>query len=168
MAATVELRSYHGADGSETGSDVNGSSIRFKMADNDTVDANDPIPVPPTGTTYSWLKNLQLYATATPANTINNLKFYTDGSNGYGTGVGLVAKTSSSYVDPVANEDTQLGGATDAFTYTSGSPLSITGSLSNPSTGAIGHFVVLQMTVGSTATQGPTGSESLTISWDES
>lgn len=168
MAATVELRSYHGASGSESGADVAGSGIRFKVADNDTVDANNPIPVPAAGTNNSYIKNLQLYVTATPSNTINNLKFYTDGSNGYGTGVALNAKTSATYVDPVANGTTALTGTADAFTYTSGSPLSISGSISNPSTGALGDFVVLQMAVGTTATQGTTGSETLTFSYDES
>lgn len=168
MAATVELRSYHGSSGSESGTDVAGGSLRFKQADNDTVDANNPVPVPAAGTNYSWIKNLRLFATTTPSNTINNIKFYTDGANGLGTGVTLNVKTSATYVDPVANEDTVLSSTTDAFTYTSGSPLSVSGSLSNPSTGAIGDFVVLQIAVGTTASAGTSGSETLTMQYDES
>lgn len=168
MPATVLLKSFHGASGSESGADVAGGSIRFKLADNDTVDANNPIPVPAAGTNYSYLKNWRLSASTTPANTINNLKFYTDGSNGYGTGVALNVKTSATYVDPVANGTTVLSGTTDAFTYTSGSPLSVAGSISNPSTGDFGDYVVMQMAVGTTAVQGTTGSESLTMSYDES
>jgi hypothetical protein len=168
MAATVEIRSYHGASGSETGTDVAGGSIRFKQADNDTVDANNPVPVPAAGTNYSFIKNFRFHAVTTPSNTINNLAFYTDGSNGYGTGVALNVKTSATYVDPVANGTTALTGTTDAFTYTSGSPLAITGSVSNPTTGAFGNFVVAQIAVGTTASQGTSGSESLTWSFDES
>lgn len=92
MAATVEIRSFHGAT-PDSGTNVASGSIRFKAADNDTVDANNPLAIPAAGTIYSYLKQLRFYAATTPSNTINNLKFYTDTANGFGTGVGLGAKT---------------------------------------------------------------------------
>jgi hypothetical protein len=57
-----------------------------------------------------------------------------------------------------------LGNA-DAFTYTSGSPLSVTGTTST--TGQFGDRVVYQITVGTTATGGATGSETLTWKYDD-
>lgn len=241
MAATVEIRSFHGAT-PDSGTNVASGSVRFKQADNDTVDANNPIPIPAAGTNYSFVKQFRFYAATTPANTINNLKFYTDGANGFGTGVGMTASAPAAYagtatsgtttsltdsganfgtevvgmvleitggtnsgqsrritvrnsatqvtvasafpsaidatsvyriayVDPVNLGSSQLNGGTgqtDAFTYTSGSPLSVAGSINNPSTGAFGDYVRCQMSAASTASQGTTPTENLTFSYDES
>jgi len=240
MAATVEIRSFHGAT-PDSGTNVASGSIRFKAADNDTVDANNVLVIPTSSSIYSYLKQFKWYATSTPSNTINNLRFWTDGANGFGTGVSLAAGTFTTktgtatsgttttltdsgasfpgsnglagyvleitsgaqsgqakrissntgtqitvasafsgaidntsvyrvwYVDPVNLAQTQLTGlTTSAFTYTSGSPLSVSGSISNPSTGVFGDPVQLQMAVASTATQGTTPSETLTFAYDES
>lgn len=169
MAATVQIISLHGATGS-TETQVDGGTCRFKAADNDTADANNPLVVPGAGSIYSYVKQLRLKCTVTPSNTINNVKFYSDGANGLGTGVGITGKTFAfgSYVDPTVQQQTQVAGTTDIFTYTSGSPLAVTGTLSNPSTGFISDVVLLQMSVASTAGQGTTPSETGTFSYDES
>lgn len=166
MPATVQIISYHGATGT-TETQVDGGNMRFKQADNDTVDAVNPIPVPGAGSNYSYIKQVRLKATTTPANSISNIKAYMDGANGLGTGVSLNGKTSASYTDPSSQGTTVLSGTADMFTYTSGSPLSITGSLTNPSTGGIGDYLVMQMAVTTTATQGNTGAETLTMTYDE-
>jgi hypothetical protein len=170
MAATVNITSYHGySAGSPTSNNnVDGGSLRFKVADNDTADANNPIPIPAAGTNQSWIKQLRFNAATTPSNTINNLKFYTDGSNGFGTGVALNVKTTATYTDPSAQGTTALTSTTSAFTYNSGAALSVTGSINNPSTGAFGDYIVMQMAVSSTAGPGTTPSETLTFSYDES
>lgn len=167
MAATVKITSHHGSTGSTT-NDVDGTSIRYKQADNDTVDANNPIPIPGAGTNYSYFKQMRFNCTVAPSNLINNLKFYTDGANGLGTGMDLLCKTvaSASYVDPVANASTLVTGQSSAFTYTSGSPLAVTGSTS--ATGEFGDYVGTQFSVASTAGQGTSGSEVITFSYDES
>ena len=170
MAATIEIRSYHEAGGGnpDSGTDVAGGAIRFKQADNDTVDANNPIPIPGAGTAYSFLKQLRFYAASSPSNTINNLKFYTDGTNGLGTSTGLNAKQETAWTNPVTLGAADMTGGTDAFTYTSGAALTVTGTISNPTTGAFGNYVKLQMTVGTGAAQGTTSSETVTYSYDES
>lgn len=166
MPATIEIRSFHGAS-PDSGTNVAGGSVRFKQADNDTVDLTNPIPVPTAGTNYSWIKQFRFYAATAPANTINNLKFYTDGANGYGTGVDLRVKTNASYTDPVAQASAQLAGTSTAFGYTTGSPLAVAGSINNPSTGAFGDYVQTQMSVASTSVQGTTPSENMIYSYDE-
>jgi len=88
MAAVVEIRSFHGAS-PDSGTVVSLGTLRFKVADNSTVDANNPIPIPGAGTNYSFIKQLRLVCTTTPSNLLNNLKFFTDGTNGFGTGVTL-------------------------------------------------------------------------------
>jgi len=166
MAATVELRSYHDATGA-SGTDVAGGNIRFKQAINDTVDANNPIPIPGGGENYSYIKHLQLYATAAPDNAINNLKFYTDGSTPlFGTGCVLYVANNTAYTNPATQVDGYYGGYT-ALGYTSGAPLSVSGSI-GAATGAIGDWTVLQLGVDNSAGQGTTGSEVLTFSFDES
>jgi hypothetical protein len=166
MAATIEIRSYHGAT-PDAGTDVAGGSVRFKQADNDTADANNPVPVPAAGTNYSFLKQFRFYASVTPDNTIDNMNFYTDGANGYGTDVNLNALTDSGYTDPIAL-GAASGGGSDAFGYTSGSPLTVSGSINNPTTGAFGHYLKLQITVGTSATQGTKSGETFTFEYDES
>lgn len=240
MPATVNIVSAHGTTGAT--SNVDGSSIRFKLADNDTVDSNNPVPIPAAGTNYSYVKQLRFSCGGGLSGTLNNLRFYTSGS--FGTGVGLrarskdvwgapgsdklaastgntslilqgagtpgwttdewagyvvqiVAGTSSgdyrrittntssaltvssafsstpdnttqyriAYFEPVNNAATQVSGTADAFTYTSGSPLSFTGSTTT--TGAFGNFVTLQLSVGSTASPGATSSVTLTFVYDE-
>lgn len=166
MPATVQMISQHGTTGT-TETQVDAGNMHFKQADNDTVDALNPIPVPAAGTNYSYIKQVRLKATTTPANSLSNINFYTDGANGLGTGVSVNVKTSASYTDPASQGTTALTGTADAFTYTSGSPLSISGTLSNPSTGLFGDYLVMQMAVGTTATQGNTASETITMTYDE-
>lgn len=167
MPATVNIVSHHGAAGA-TQTNVDGGSVRFKLSDDDTVDANNPIAIPTGADVYSYIKQFRFSAGTTPSNTINNLKFYMDGANGFGTGVSLNVKTSASYTNPLTQTTTALGSTASAFTYTSGSPLSVTGSISNPSTGLFGDYIQMQMQVANTATQGTTGSETATFQYDES
>lgn len=168
MAATVVITSHHGTTGAST-NDVDGTSIRYKQADNDTVDANNPIPIPGAGTNYSWIKHMRFNCTVAPANAINNLKVYSDGASGLGTGMDLLCKTvaSGSYVNPVSNAATLVTGQTSVFTYTSGSPLAVTGSIA-ATTGEFGDYLLSQFSVASTAAQGTSGSEVITFSFDES
>lgn len=168
MAATVVITSHHGTTGATT-NNVDGTSIRYKQADNDTVDANNPIPIPGAGTNYSFIKQMRFNATVAPANAINNLKVYSDGGNGLGTGMDLLCKTVvvGSFVDPVANASTLVAGQTSVFTYTSGAPLAVSGSIA-ATTGEFGDYLLSQFSVTTTAGQGTSGSEVLTFSFDES
>lgn len=168
MPAVVEIVSHHGAAGA-TQADVAGTSIRFKVADNDTVDANNPIPIVAATTSRSWIKQFRYKTTTAPSNNINNLKLYSDGANGLGTGQDIKAKTNASYTDPIANGTTALGaggGLASLFTFTSGSALAVTGSTTT--TGLFGDYVQTQYEVLDTATQGTSGSEVMTFAFDES
>ena len=169
MAATVEIRSYHeaGGDTPDSGVDKAGGTVRFKAADNDTVDANNPIVIPGGGTAYSFLKQFRYYAATTPTNSLDNLKFYMDAANNYGTGISLQCKQAAAWTNPVTLGSADATSCTDAFTYTSGNPLAITGSWSS-GTGPFGNYLKVQLTVANTAPQGTTASESITFSYDES
>lgn len=164
MVATVLIGEKNGAGGTFT--DKTSGTIRFKNADNATVDTANPMVVPTSGTDYSYEKWLRLKIGATgPDTSISNLKFYTDGSNSFGTGVSLFAKAVSAFATPA--EPTATTGFTNAFTYTSGAPLSLGAGPYSTINTEIGDHCVLLMTVADTASPGTTPSETLTFSYDE-
>lgn len=162
MAATVQIIEKNGAGGTPT--DKTSGTIRFKNADDSAVDLNNPMVKPPSGTDYSFEKWLRLNVTGGTYTQITDIVAYMDGSSGLGTGVGLYAKAVASYATPA--EATSASGYTDAFTYTSGSPLSL-GAGPYTSTGEKGDHLVMMLTVASTASGGLTPSETLTVAWSE-
>jgi len=180
MAATVTIRRWTGSAGGPTKTDITGINTRANAEDtHTTAGTSNPIQIPAAGTNYSYWVSTQLSADTSPAGTINNIKWYTDGSNGMGTGITVKMNTASAYVQATGTPGTSgnilntgnhasLAGVTsDAFSFTSGSPKSVTGTISNPSTGDIGHQVVYQIEVASTAGPGPANSEQFTWRYDE-
>lgn len=161
MAATVLIREKNGAG--ETATDKTSGTVRFKNADNATVDLVDPMVVPTSGSDFSFEKWLRMNFTGTFTQ-VSNLKFYTDGSSGFGTGVNTWAKAVASYATPA--EATATTGYANAFTYTSGSPLSL-GAGPYTATGDNGSYLVSMLEVASTASQGLLTSETFTFAWDE-
>lgn len=162
MAATVQIVEKNGAGGTPT--DKTSGSIRFKNADNATVDLVNPMVKPGAGVDYSFEKWLRMNVSAGTYSQITNVKAYMDGGNGLGTGVTLYAKAVTTFATPA--EATATTGYADAFTYTSGSPLSL-GAGPFTSTGEKGDHLVMMLTVGTTAAGGVTPSETLTVAWDE-
>jgi hypothetical protein len=162
MAATVKIVEKTGAGGTQT--DKTSGTIRFKNADNATVDTNNRMVVPGSGTDYSYEKWLRFQIDVAPSVDLQNLKFYTDGANGFGTGVGLYAKAVTTYATPA--EATSTSGYTDAFTYTSAAPLSL-GTGPYTGTGEKGDHCVMILTVASTSAPGLLSTETLTFSYDE-
>ena len=112
MAATIQI---HEMTGASTGVDKTSGTVRFKSADNTTVDTNDRIQVPAAGSTYSYTKQTRFYFSTGPSVDIQNLRAYTDGANGFGTGVGCQYTSSGAWA---ANINTNIAG-TDIFTKTS-------------------------------------------------
>jgi hypothetical protein len=162
MAATVQI---HEMTGASTGVDKTSGTVRFKSADETTVDTNNRIQIPPSGTTYSYTKTLRFYFDSAPSVDIQNLRAYSDGSSGFGTGIGVQYDTSGSWA---ANINTNISG-TDLFTKTSGSPidLDVTNTGPHTGTGYKGDFLRLQMTVADTASPGSLTPETLTFAYDE-
>ena len=164
MVATVTIGEKNGAGGTYTNKVSH--RIRMKNADNATVDSSNPMVIPGSGSDWSFEKWLRLKIGATgPAVQITNAKFYTDGANGMGTGVSLWAKAVSSFATPA--EGTASTGYTDAFSYTSGSALSLGAGPFTAINTEFGDHVVLLLQVASTATQGSTPTETVTFTYDE-
>lgn len=162
MAATVQIIEKNGGGGTPT--DKTSGSVRFKTADNATVDLNNPIVKPPSGTNYSFEKWLRPNVSGGTYSQITNFKFYSDGTGSLGTGIGLYAKAVTTYAMPVLGTSTT--GYADFFSYTSGSPLSLgTGPFTG--TGEKGDHAVMLCTVDDTASGGVTPTETGTLAWDE-
>lgn len=180
MAATVVINEWNG-NSSKT--DKTSGTVRFKGADNATVDTNDPLTIPTSNRTYSFEKWLRLAITGTPpSQRINNLKFYTDGANGFDSASGFVdlwgevgaSGTFRSAAAAATANATPLGGSgsktmTNSFTYTSGGALSLSSAAETFSGSGvdIGLFTVLVMGVEPSATQGTLTAETGTWSYDE-
>ena len=180
MAATVTIRRWTGASGGPTKTDITSINTRANAEDaHSTAGTTNPIQIPAAGTNYSFWVATRLSVDVAPSGTINNIKWYTDGANGFGTGVTCKMNTATTYVQATGTAGTtgdQLttgaystlaGSPTDAFGFTSGSPKSVTGTMTNPSTGDLGDFVVYQIEVGTTAGPGATPSETFTWKYDE-
>jgi hypothetical protein len=180
MAADVQIRRQTGV--TPTYTNITSANTRLSTSDNPyTTETANPIPIPGAGTNYSFWCVTQLFANTGPTGTIDNIKWYTDGGNGFGTGVTMNVATANVYDQAVGttgttgteltvanygNGTTDLDGApSDAFAYTSGSPLAVTGSTTG--TGNFGDLVVFQSAVGSTASAGTTSTETITWQYDE-
>ena len=162
MAATVQIIEKNGAGG--TGTNKTTETVRFKNADNATVDTANPMVKPVSGTDYSFEKWLRFNVTGGTYTEITNIKAYSDGSNGMGTGVALWAKAVETFATPA--EATSTATYTSFFTYTSGSALTL-GAGPYTSTGEKAFHLVMMMAVADTASGGMTPTETLTVAWDE-
>jgi len=180
MAATVVIAQYTGTTAAST--DVTSASVT--LGTSDEASSASAIPIPTSGSNHSYWHHSALVATAAPDNAIDNIKWYTDGTNSFGTGVtGIIctacryagasgAAGSSGSVLNVTNHASLSGcpatGATsDMFLYTSSCKLTVGGSIA-AATGSIGdYFVVTQLSVISTATAGNSGEETITFEFDE-
>ena len=175
MAATTTVRSFHGSGPSNA--DVTSTEIRFKRADNDTVDALNPVPIPTSGFNYSWRKHTKLRIDTAPANQITNLRWFSSGT-ALGTGITHLAVNSSSYTQgSSSDESAAIPSGVDSSTYTSGSPLTITagqvaasGDTFPTFAGSSGSqdYMVQQMKVDTTAAAGASGARTFTYRYDES
>ncbi len=179
MVATVIIERLTGATPDRT--DLAGGNTRANAADAHTTgDTASPIEIPTAGTNYSFWVNTQLNASVAPDNLIDNIEWFTDGVNSYGTGIGLLVAQAAlaSYtlapgtigVTGTELNDTNYSNGTltpatptDAFAEVTGAPLAVTGSTTT--TGAFGNVVVYQLTVLSTATPGTKPATPETITW---
>jgi hypothetical protein len=166
MAATVLIREKNGAG--ETATDKTSGTIRFKNADDATVDLNNPLVKPGAGVDYSFEKWLRMNVSVAPAGNITSPKFYMSGSAE--TGQALYIKTTNPGTYSTPAEATATTGYTDAFSYTSGSPKAIDVANAGPYTGTgdKADYMQMMMTVGTTiAAPGTLAAKTMTIQWDE-
>lgn len=185
MAATVQIVRKTGA-GPGTPTDITSINTRANAEDAHSVaGTSNAIRIPSSpGTNYSFWVTTRLNVTVTPAGTIDNLRWFTDGANGFGTGVTASGAKASTGADAGYRIATGTVGTTgteltqgnhsgldeapaDVFGHTSGTPKALTGSITNPSTGEFGDHWVYQIEVDETAGPGATPQETFTWRFDE-
>jgi|TARA_B110000438_G_scaffold244984_1_gene245713 hypothetical protein len=193
MVATVAVFFDNGGTNGNPSAQTDTSSLgppnlRFKTADNSTIDNQNPIPIPSGSAVNSFWKQIYLKVTGGTFTQIDNVKFYTDGG-GFGTGITtfvgnqLPVKNSGAntgYVVATGTVGTSgnamvashagISAQTDAFTFTSGSPKAITiseaGGLMN-ATNETTNYLVCQMNVANNAGPGNLADETWTYQYDE-
>ena len=183
MAATVNIYELNGAAPGTPTSKTSGT-IRFKNADNATVDLVNPLVVPTTNREYSYEKYLRLRVDDAGGFTqISDLQAYSDAANGFGAWVKCWYALTGSYEAPEIPTETvdppqsrAVGSPqedmADFFGLTSGSPANMDAINAGPFTDGspaecIGDFLVLVMEVETTASAGTTPSETLTFAYSE-
>lgn len=190
MVATVAVFVETGPNATPVPTDTSAlgpPNIRFKTADDSVIDANNPIPIPTSGTNRSFWKHIFLQATGGTFTQIDNVKFFTDGT-GFPTGittfVGDETPTKNSGATTGYDQATGTIGTngdeltthanitakTDAFSFTSGSPKTVSiseaGNIIDAS-GETTNYVVGQMDVADTASPGDLADETWTFQYDE-
>jgi hypothetical protein len=182
MAATVKIGRWNGANPGAS-NDITSASLTLGTSDEAT--QGSPIPIPSSGSNYSYWAHTALVATVAPDTAIDNIFWYTDGTNSLGTGVNAIVSTASAYdqATGTAGSSGELlnvtnhaslsgcprdGSTSPMFLYDSGCKLTISGSI-DASTGSAGDFfVVYQINVVDTAGAGNTAEETMTFEYDES
>lgn len=180
--ATVDIVRLTGTAGAETETSITAGSTTWSTSDSPTPGTSDPVPVPGAGTNYSYWVTTRLKATTNASgNTLNNLRWYTS-TNTPPTGVTYKGAKASTGTNSGYRQATGTPGSTgtelttgnhsgldatpaSVFTYTSGSPLSLTGSTT--STGRFGDHFVFQVAVTSAAAAQTAPSETFNWRYDE-
>ncbi len=168
----------------ETNTDPLGPpNIRFKRADDPTIDGADPNIIPTGPKTISRWKQIYLKNLVAPDTQVDNVKIFTDES-GFGLGISVEigdenpTKNSGSdagyNVSDIDDEDMTghggISGHTDFFVHGSGDPVPVSISEAASVIDAMNEttdYVVLQMEVLNTATPGNLADETITYEYDE-
>ena len=172
-AATISIKEVNGAS---SGTPTTVTAVRLCTTDSYNPTTSYPLVKPASSYNYSYWKQFYLNADTSPTGTINNIKWYADGTIGW-TGVVLYAGVCTNYVQATGTQGATGNEAhashsdtptmTDASTYTPSAPLSVTGSISNPSTGKISQYVIIQGRISTSAVSGTLGTETITWKYDE-
>lgn len=163
MAATVQIVEKNGAGATQT--DKTSGTIRFKNADNSTVDLNNPMVRPLAGVDFSYEKWVRFNVAGGSYTQITSIVAYTDGHGSDWPGCNLWFGRRDAYQTP-AEPSALESGFFDAFDFTSSAPFSL-GAGPFTSTGEKGSHLVMVLEVFPTASGGLLSAETLTIAWDE-
>jgi len=170
--ANVVTYTYHGA--TPTGEQAD--NIRFKAADDNAQDFTNTIKIPTSGSNYSYWKHVAPVATSPPANFINNVKFYVQGSVDW-PGCTLRVAQVANYSQAIGTQGVTGAEASanhpdhptmvDVNNYTQTNPLRLSGSI-GPTTGKIiDGYLLMQLEVTPSATAGITSQVTFVWEYDE-
>jgi hypothetical protein len=190
MAAVVEVRRYTGADNAPELNNVLATGTQLAVADTHLAvgSAVDPVPVPTSGISYSFWCSQRLWVVVPPAGSLSNVRVWFLDRDRTLDAPGIIWLGQKANVAPnagyrqargdigvsglplsLANHPGLTAEVVDPLTWVSTAPLSLGGTISTPSTGPVGDFVVLQR--GLTSAYPVTGelpAEAMQWAWDES
>jgi len=188
MVAAFNVRLDTAGSDNNPGTQATITNLRFKTADDNTQDTNNPIPIVSAATKYSYWRQVYLEASTAPDTQVDNIKFYTDGGD-FGTGITMniadqfpvknsgadtgydLATGTPGDTGNIMTDHTDISSVTDAFSFTSGSALtgpsiseggSIIADIDDTS-----NYIVLQLVVTDSASPGTKTAETLTFQYDE-
>ena len=169
MASTIQIHELTALD---TGIDRTIATIRFKAADDQNVDGNAPLVIPASGQVYSYTKQIRAYMSVAPNTNVQNIRYYTNGSNGFGTGVDVQGKNiGQAYSGQIITKMTGSG-QKSIFSWVSATPCNANTNDLGPWTPTslnhhIGDTIQLQMVADSSASGGQLSAQSLICAYDE-
>ena len=194
MVATVHVFfDFGGSDtmpGTEQDTDaLTPVNLRFKTADDSTIDSINPIPIPTGAENSSFWKQIYLEVTATGGfSQIDNVQFYTDGTN-FGTGIlmnvgnelpthnlgsqagyEVATGTIGTNGDDLVASHAGITAVTDAFTFVSACTKTVSISEAGAIINVINEstdYLAFQMEVSNTASPGDLADETWTYQYDE-
>lgn len=169
MAATTAVYQYTGSG--PTGASI--TNLRYKTADDSSgTDTTYPLVKPSSGTNYSYVAWVALYVSVAPTTNITNIKWFSDGG-GFGTGLTLKGIMTNTYAQATGTagttgdlSSTVYTSGTDMFTYTTGSPLTVT-SHATTGTGRYSYYVASQLAMSTSVSAGTLTAETFTFRFDE-
>ena len=161
MPATITLQVCNGLNAA-TESTVLG--VMMRANDSAATDVANPITVPTGAPVYSYEKWLRFKCTAPPVTQVTNFKYW--GPNSLpGTGLVLFAGTNATGVTPVTTASAVAVTQQDTNYYSAGTALGFGGTLVNINDES--EYIVLQLQVSSTASQGNIAQQTHNYSYDE-
>lgn len=181
MAADVQIRRWTGTSGTPTKTNITSINTRANAEDaHTTAGTTNPIQIPSAGTNYSYWVSTRLFANTAPSGVIDNIRWHTDGTANFGTGVDANVSAATAYIQATGTTGTTgtqlttvnhtmlVAAPVDAFSMypNATTNLAVAGSVSM-ATGDFGNFVVYQLTVGTSAGPGATAMETFTWLYDE-
>ena len=184
FAVYLDTGGADGNPGTQTNTDPLGPpNIRYKRADNPTIDNNNPCIIPAQNVSRSRPKHTYIRCVEAPNTQVDNIQIYTDGV-GFGTGISLVVgtetpsktrTTSPGYI-PGNTEDgaltslSSISTTSDLFSFTAAAPKSVSisevgGIIDAP--GETSDYIVTQLETVNTASPGNLNNEIITYEYDE-
>ena len=161
MAATIKLMCCTGTD---AGTEAEVTGIMFRSNDSSATDKNNPITIPASGTTHSYEKWLRWKCTVAPDTQVTNFKYWGPNSQP-ATGLTIYVGTTDTGATPTDNDSTVATTRQDTNHYSSATALSVSGTLTN--VGDETDYLVMQLDVDSTASQGDMPQQTHYYSYDE-
>jgi len=176
MAAVIQLHRVTGSG--PTFTSVFSTTVRTddRDAPDDNTITGYPVPVPGSGSNWSFWACFRLYCAVAPVTLVNNFRVYGIGINTMAANVSPLVCQATAYVQAFAaggagaemnltNIPSMVGSVQPFTAYTFASPLTLAGSTSV--TGYFGNYLYMQGKVDPGAPSGPTGPQLTWVQWDE-